>query len=216
MAKSVYRKIKVNVGDVFNNLTVLGGESRNNAGHVMYLCRCICGTKKHIRRGNLGVVVGCGCVRKRGVDRSARPTRIINIGDVFHDWTVLSVSSKLDDKGEAYFNCQCKCGTKRPVRKSSLGKAQGCGCIRKKEAAIVVSKTPTRNPEPETKKQKKVRQKKVVDTLESLAELGGSDEMSYSIPKSGKGSKARQQVESLLEERRLARELAELELDYDI
>lgn len=218
MAKPAYKKLEVNIGDVFNNLTVIGGEARNNAGHVMYLCRCICGTEKHIRRGNLGVVTGCGCVRKRGGNRTARPTRIINIGDTFHDWTVLSVADKLDDKGEIYFNCQCKCGTKRPVRKSSLGKAQGCGCIRKKESAIVVSRTPTRNPEPETKKQLAERKKKVLATVESLVDSGkeGSDAL-YSVPPPRKTSQgdARAKLEALMEERRLKRELGELDLDYE-
>ncbi len=57
MAKS---KIQITAGDVFNNWTVLSEEACGQ----YFLCRCICGTERSVKKGNLGKVTGCGCVRK--------------------------------------------------------------------------------------------------------------------------------------------------------
>ena len=55
---------KISAGDVFNNWTVLSQESPNENGEQYFLCLCICGTQRPVRKGNLGKVTGCGCVRK--------------------------------------------------------------------------------------------------------------------------------------------------------
>lgn len=56
---------KVSAGDVFNNWTVLSQESPNENGEQYFLCLCICGTQRPVRKGNLGKVTGCGCTRKK-------------------------------------------------------------------------------------------------------------------------------------------------------
>lgn len=216
--RAPYTKQVVTTGDTFNNLTVIGEPTRNNSGHVMYPCRCVCGTEKYIRKGNLGVVLGCGCVRKKYKPKTVKPTRVINDGDVFHDWTVIGKSKKIDDKGEIYFECRCVCGTKRAVRKSSLGKAQGCGCIRKKEGGITVAKIPTKRPKKETKQELVERKRKVSKTLESLVD-GETDTLNsaYHLPpiRKTKKGEARAKLDELMAERALKRELDALDYNYD-
>lgn len=221
--RAPYRKLKINIGDVFNNLTVIAESTRTSGGHEMYMCRCVCGVEKLIRKNNLGVVIGCGCVRKKYKPKlSVKPTRVISIGDVFHDWTVLNPSEKTDDKGEVYFLCQCVCGVKRSVRKSTLGKAQGCGCSRKRNGEISLTRRktniPTKRPEKETGEQLAARRKKVSDTLESLGDsAGGELEPIYNVPparKTGRGN-ARAQIERLLADRELQKHLDSLDYDFD-
>lgn len=221
--RAPYRKLKIKVGDVFKNLTVIAESTRTSGGHEMYMCRCVCGVEKLIRKNNLDVVIGCGCVRKKYRPKQrVQPTRVINDGDVFHDWTVLNQSDKTDDKGEIYFLCKCVCGVKRSVRKSSLGKAQGCGCSRKKNGEISLTRRktniPTKRPEKETNEQIQERKKKVTDTLEGLVDSAGGDlEPIYNVPPARLTSRgnARAQIESLLAERKLQRELDELEYNFD-
>jgi hypothetical protein len=54
---------KVTAGDVFNNWTVLN-EDRRNRGVQHFMCKCVCGTTRVVRKDNLGLVQGCGCERK--------------------------------------------------------------------------------------------------------------------------------------------------------
>ena len=54
---------KVKAGDVFNNWTVLN-EDRRNRGVQHFMCKCVCGTTRVVRKDNLGLVQGCGCDRK--------------------------------------------------------------------------------------------------------------------------------------------------------
>ena len=54
---------KVKAGDVFNNWTVLN-EDRRNRGVQHFMCKCVCGTTRVVRKDNLGHVQGCGCERK--------------------------------------------------------------------------------------------------------------------------------------------------------
>ncbi len=55
---------EVLAGEVYNNWTVLGeGEKDKNRGQ-QFNCQCVCGTKRLVRKSNLGNVKGCGCDRK--------------------------------------------------------------------------------------------------------------------------------------------------------
>lgn len=51
--------ITIEVGQQYNNWLVLEPAIK---GKVK--CRCICGTERLVTKGNLGRVLGCGCVRK--------------------------------------------------------------------------------------------------------------------------------------------------------
>ncbi|MAD75390.1 MAG: hypothetical protein CML20_11470 [Rheinheimera sp.] len=54
---------KVKTGDVFNNWTVLSESERDNKRAQQFLCKCICGTQRVVKKYNLGKIKGCGCDR---------------------------------------------------------------------------------------------------------------------------------------------------------
>ncbi|WP_165744304.1 hypothetical protein [Pseudoalteromonas sp. Z9A6] len=54
----------VSAGDVFNNWTVLSDNKRDEKGEQYFMCICVCGIQRSVRKGNLGKTTGCGCVRK--------------------------------------------------------------------------------------------------------------------------------------------------------
>lgn len=60
---------------------------------------------------------------------------VIEAGQQYHGWTVLSFSHS-NKYAEKFYNCRCKCGTERLVRRSQLGKTQSCGCSRLKERKL--------------------------------------------------------------------------------
>ena len=68
------RKIQHNmVGEPYGWLKVIALTTKRQAGHVVYLCRCKCGTEIEVARPNLknGSVVSCGCGRS-DPDRAKR------------------------------------------------------------------------------------------------------------------------------------------------
>ncbi len=54
----------VTAGDVFKNWTVISEAERDNKRAQQFLCKCICGTQRVVKKCNLGNVKGCGCDRK--------------------------------------------------------------------------------------------------------------------------------------------------------
>jgi len=57
--------MQIEIGQSFNNLTVIANGVKDENYHTFYLCRCIRGTQKKVRKDNLGKVTGCGCKRKK-------------------------------------------------------------------------------------------------------------------------------------------------------
>lgn len=53
----------VSTGNVFNNWTVIGEAERDAKRAQQFLCKCVCGTERVVKKYNLGVVKGCGCDR---------------------------------------------------------------------------------------------------------------------------------------------------------
>ena len=54
----------VSPGDKFNNWTVVKQGEKDKQGGQQFHCKCVCGTKRLVRKCNLGNVKGCGCDRK--------------------------------------------------------------------------------------------------------------------------------------------------------
>ncbi|TMP46638.1 MULTISPECIES: hypothetical protein [unclassified Pseudoalteromonas] len=54
----------VSPGDKFNNWTVVKQGPKDKQGGQQFHCKCVCGTKRLVRKCNLGNVKGCGCDRK--------------------------------------------------------------------------------------------------------------------------------------------------------
>lgn len=54
----------VSPGERFNNWTVISEAEKDSKRGQQFLCKCICGTERVVRKANLGKVKGCGCDRK--------------------------------------------------------------------------------------------------------------------------------------------------------
>ncbi len=53
------------IGQQFENWTVIGNEEKNKDGCKVFLCRCVCGVERMVRKGGLisGGSKSCGCSR---------------------------------------------------------------------------------------------------------------------------------------------------------
>lgn len=54
-------------GKKFGRLTAIEKIGSDNHRRAVWLCDCICGTKKKVSSGNLkgGLVISCGCSRRK-------------------------------------------------------------------------------------------------------------------------------------------------------
>jgi hypothetical protein len=114
------------IGKRFGRLTVLDFDKMD--GHVAkFLCECDCGNIKSIRSGNLksGHTTSCGC--KTHERRSEDLT-----GKRFGRLKVIGFD-RMGTGGKSYWLCQCDCGTKNIVERSSLLSSGtiSCGCARR-------------------------------------------------------------------------------------
>ena len=63
------RHSTINIGDVFNKLTIIEKTNkRNSGGNIIYKCQCECGNVCEVRSNNLlsGETTSCGCINSRG------------------------------------------------------------------------------------------------------------------------------------------------------
>ena len=112
-------------GQRFGKLTVICKAGLDNAGHLIWRCRCDCGSNANVLATNLiqGYTKSCGCLHseicsERGEDL---------IGQKFGKLTVISLYSTNPRK----YLCSCECGGQAIVQPSNLknGHTQSCGCI---------------------------------------------------------------------------------------
>ena len=91
-------------------------------GHAMYMARCQCGTEKIVTASNVvsGASRSCGCL-----PRDCKP-EIVNIGQIFGRWTVISESIKGTRRR---FLCRCNCGTERILSLCTLKRGASCICV---------------------------------------------------------------------------------------
>lgn len=109
------KKYKVNIGDKYNDWTVLSFDKNK----YLYECRCTCGNISMISASDLvnGKSKSCGHNRNRLIDLTGRR---------FGEWTVLR------HIGYGVWECQCSCEnhTIRNIRHTELlnGDSKSCGC----------------------------------------------------------------------------------------
>jgi len=56
--------MNIEVGTTFKNLTVISNGIKDENHHTYFMCKCVCGVTRKVRKDNLGKVTGCGCQRK--------------------------------------------------------------------------------------------------------------------------------------------------------
>lgn len=124
----------------FDKWLVLGPEKYHEGLGWYWYCRCDCGTEKAVNQRYLldGKSKSCGCNRKeniRKVHKSVKgqhhKSRVDLTGQRFGRWTVLGKAEHEVGK-HPIWECQCDCGTIKPVCHSALinGQSQSCGCMR--------------------------------------------------------------------------------------
>lgn len=87
-------------------------------GDKRWVIQCtICGEVKEIQTYNMKKLVGVTCQKKKP------PTIVINPGDRFGEWEVLSY------EGNKKYLCRCSCGTEKLVLRENLlrGRSTSCG-----------------------------------------------------------------------------------------
>lgn len=95
-------------------------------------CKCDCGNEKIARGSALrnGTTTHCGCSPKKNY----RIDKTSEIGKKYGRLTVLErdLSKPCGHGKESYWICQCDCGNKISVGKTSLGRrTNSCGCLKK-------------------------------------------------------------------------------------
>jgi len=86
--------MQIEIGQTFNNFTVIDNGVKDENYHTFYLCRCICGTDKKVRKDNLGKVTGCGCQRKQYKARAIKQAKEIKTKSTKK---LVSARRKIDD-----------------------------------------------------------------------------------------------------------------------
>lgn len=110
---------EIKPGMKFGNWEVIDFSHTNSHRIKYFNCRClVCGTIKPVRGTSLISGQSTACSRKCMNDLT---------GQIFGNWTVIS----RDNSRPRYWNCECKCGTRKSVYGSSLttGKSKSCGCL---------------------------------------------------------------------------------------
>jgi hypothetical protein len=125
------RKLIDLTGQVFYSWTVIGRAPTIKNGHVMWLCRCVCGTEKHVEGNRLKDQnsKSCGCVY-----RAIRAARLPDLtGKVFGRWTVIRQAEKQGTT--RMWLCRCECGVEKAVKGFSLtyGESRSCGCLKREQ-----------------------------------------------------------------------------------
>jgi hypothetical protein len=71
------RRIKIEIGQIFNRLTVLESIGKSKHGHLLYNCKCICGNIKAVTGASLQrkEVQSCGCLKSENTSKMAKDRR---------------------------------------------------------------------------------------------------------------------------------------------
>lgn len=109
---------RVEIGDVFGKLKVIGENGKDNTFNRLMVCKCECGNINIVQATRLrtGNTKSCGkCYR-------------IEIGDVYGDLTVISEAGK-DSGNRRRLMCKCSCGNIHEVDAYNLrrGDIKTCG-----------------------------------------------------------------------------------------
>lgn len=140
------KKLTVNPGDRFNQLTVIEMTGVNAKGFSVASCRCDCGKIVEARIAELrsGHKSSCGCGQPQEI--SKRKSKEI-VGQKFGRLTVVEGEAGKDDKSYRLIWCVCDCGKKVKVRQAHVlyGLVQSCGCLHTERLMISIAKAQAAN-----------------------------------------------------------------------
>lgn len=102
---------KITIGRRFDRWTVIGPPIMTPKGEAKWLCRCKCGTVRHVLARSLTTKKhpsrSCGCLRREAL-REAISHDLH--GMFFEDLEVLGVAEHRNDNGNVWWRCKCSCG----------------------------------------------------------------------------------------------------------
>lgn len=106
MAQSPKRDL---AGQVFGRWTVLDTYEKTKKGEKKWLCRCSCGTERHVLERTLksGGSLSCGCLRREAV---AQATAYDLTGKIFGELEVLGKAPEQPGRAGIWWQCRCSCG----------------------------------------------------------------------------------------------------------
>ena len=109
---------RIKAGDKIGRWTVLGTCIYSAKRERKWLCRCECGTERHVLERSLlyGGSVSCGCLRKERAEQANSPDLT---GRRFGELTVIK-KVESTKHGAARWLCQCACGAEYTVQGSLL------------------------------------------------------------------------------------------------
>ena len=115
-------------GRIFGRLMVLKRDHKSPPRSTKWICQCDCGVIKSMYGSNLRDAKSCGCQGREAVSNAV----LVDLtGQRFGLWTVLRRANGIRRPGgNAYWNCQCDCGTIRNINGSLLrrGHTKSCRC----------------------------------------------------------------------------------------
>ena len=118
--------LKIKSGDRFGRWTVLDSYITTEKNERKWLCRCDCGTERHVLERSLrnGGSLSCGCQRKENAMQTNTPDLT---GRRFGQLTVISRAEN-DKHRSSRWVCRCDCGQEYTVRGTLLttGKVTRC------------------------------------------------------------------------------------------
>ena len=123
------KKYTINIGDVFNYLTVEKNDLRNKYNQLYLLCKCCCGKEVKCMPHNLvnGKTKSCGCLKIKQLK-----TNLIkySVGSKFGKLTIIKDYGIHDKFGKRIFQFQCECGNIKDIPIHYGMKS--CGCLKRK------------------------------------------------------------------------------------
>ena len=120
------KPLNVLPGHKFGRWTILDEYIISPRGERKWLCRCDCGTQRHVLERSLlyGGSESCGCLRKERLAAAISPDLT---GQVFGELTVLRRAENPKASGSVWV-CQCSCGNEYEVQGTLLANGRRTRC----------------------------------------------------------------------------------------
>lgn len=144
----IYPRVKPEdlTGETFGFLTVVKQVRKPKDATIFWECKCKC--------GNFAVVSGChlksGHTKSCGkckLTKGEHPWNFVDLTGKTFGYLTVKEFSRISSRGEAMWNCVCKCGKMKDVTSYSLtqGTIWQCGCKTRSSGEIAIASILTQN-----------------------------------------------------------------------
>lgn len=123
--------LRILSGQKFGRWTILDEYIITHRGERKWLCRCDCGTERHVLERSLksGGSKSCGCLRKDNTEQAIAKTNME--GKIFGELTVLHKAEYQRKNGGIWWTCRCSCGNLYDVPATLLVTGKRTRCANK-------------------------------------------------------------------------------------